>query len=155
MKMKFEDCRAELKLEKKVRERLRKLSGIDLGTLDAVIPSNPRYIPGQLDFSATRKSTKNGAISTLIVECKAPGDQSSPGQDRALRDLSEIPLNTVWQVGLSGKQTSIGAWWFDPVWIVEYRLGKASIKEKCTLASTTEKYRRWYDAANQGIPFRD
>lgn len=131
-----------------MKERLRKLSGVDFGTLDGSIPSNRKFIPGQLDFIAVRVN-RAGRVSVLIVEVKAPGDVSSVGQQRMLKELSTLPNHCVVSVRVSGKLTSKKALWFDPITMRIYKNGVAGEYKSTTLQVFEKKYQSWYRAANR------
>jgi hypothetical protein len=130
-----------------MKERLRKLSGVDFGPLSGRISTNPGFIPGQLDGIAVRMSPKK-RISVLVLEIKTPGDTSSIGQHRMLKELSRIKNFCVVSVGVSGRLTSKKAYWFDPITVRVYKDGKAGKRRPTTLQKFEESYRVWYRAAD-------
>lgn len=58
---------------------------IDFTQLAGLIPSNPKFLPSNLDMVYER----NGRF--LVAEWKRPGENISGGQERLLRAMAKVP----------------------------------------------------------------
>lgn len=83
----------------------------------------------------------------LYLECKQPGEQLSPGQFRALRDLSRNPRTIVLVVKLSGRSDPHHPHvkCFDPVGYYQLYDGAADVYKPTNITEFQQLLKEWHD----------
>ena len=111
-------------------------SHVDYGDFKGLIPSNPAFMPSDLDGIAERKG------HFLIMEWKRPGEKASEGQKRLLQALAANPkFMVVVIIGNTDGETKIDEFW-------QYAPDGKCFKSGVGFEAFKAFYRLWYDYAD-------